>query len=347
MKILWGIRTQLFHILFLLGFLIIVMANSPLTTHSQVVAVDSFGITVSDMDRSLDFYTGVLGFVKVSEVELKGPEYEKLFGVPGLRVRIAKLRMRDEYVDLIEFIGSSNGRPVPIDSKSNDLWFQHIAMIVSDMDRGYEKLQENNVRLISTGPQILPESNEAAGGIRAIKFLDPDGHPLELLWFPPDKGDPRWQADSDNLFLGIDHTAIGISDTKASTDFYAGLLGLAVAWNAFFSGQEQNRMDGLSGATVNITGLAPVQKIPGMEFLEYKTPRGGRPAPPDSSANDLWHWQTRMVVDDLEPLSSMLKKDEVSFISPEVVVLPDDQIGFKKGVMVLDPDGHPVLLIEK
>ena len=128
---------------------------------------------------------------------------------------------------MIEFIAPSYGEPVPIDSKSNDLWFQHIAIIVSDMDRAYEILREHNVRQISTGPQTIPESNKEAAGIRALKFLDPDGHPLELLWFPPDKGDPRWHKKTDKLFLGIDHTAIGVSDSEDSIKFYKDLLGIS------------------------------------------------------------------------------------------------------------------------
>ncbi len=340
-------RLPLIHILFLLGFFLALRIYEPLSAWSQVVGVDSVGITVSDMERSVDFYTEVLGFTKVSDVELQGPEYEKLFGVFGLRVRIVKLRLGEEFVDLIEFIAPSYGEPVPIDSKSNDLWFQHIAIIVSDMDGAYEILREHNVRQISTGPQTIPESNKEAAGIRALKFLDPDGHPLELLWFPPDKGDPRWHKKTDKLFLGIDHTAIGVSDSEDSIKFYKDLLGIKVAGGGINKGTEQEHLDGLFGATVRITGLRAADQIPGIEFLEYKTPPGGRPMPINTNTNDLWHWQTRLIVDDLESVTASLGKEKVSFVSSEVVDLPDDKIGFKKGIMILDPDRHAVVLIEK
>ena len=52
-----------------------------------VQAVDAVGMTVADMDRSLEFYTKVLNFEPVSDTEVWGPEYEQLQGIFGLRMR--------------------------------------------------------------------------------------------------------------------------------------------------------------------------------------------------------------------------------------------------------------------
>src|SRR5712672_1879298 len=105
-----------------------------------VTAVDSIGITVSDLDRSVDFYTNVLSFQKVSEFETDGDQVEHLEGVFGLRLRRARLRLGDEFLELTEFL-TPKGRPVPLDSRSNDRWFQHVALIVNDMDRAYKWLR--------------------------------------------------------------------------------------------------------------------------------------------------------------------------------------------------------------
>ena len=75
----------------------------------------------------------------------------------------------------------------------------------------------------------IPTSNKAAAGIRAFYFKDPDGHNLEVIYFPPEKGDPRWQNANGKLFLGIDHTAIVVEDTTRSLKFYRDLLGLKLA----------------------------------------------------------------------------------------------------------------------
>jgi catechol 2,3-dioxygenase-like lactoylglutathione lyase family enzyme len=112
--------------------------------------VDSIGITVGEMERALAFYTGVL-FEVVSETEVQGDAYEHLFGVFGVRARIVRLRLGDEEIELIDYL-APQGRPVPVDSRSNDEWFQHVAIIVSDMDAAYAQLREHNVQHASTGP---------------------------------------------------------------------------------------------------------------------------------------------------------------------------------------------------
>ena len=99
-------------------------------------AVDTVNMTVSDVDRATDFYSRVLQFQKVSDVEVAGEPYERLQGVFGLRMRIVRMRLGDENVELTEYL-APKGRPVPVESRSNDQSFQHIAIIVSDMDKAY------------------------------------------------------------------------------------------------------------------------------------------------------------------------------------------------------------------
>ena len=86
---------------------------------------------------------------------------------------------------------------------------------------------------------------------------------------------------------------------------------------------------------------------PGIEFLEYLTPRDGRPRPADVRANDIVHWQTMIQMDEVDLMAKKLHHAHVRFVSPGVVTMPKDQAGFSKGVVVSDPDGHDVLLIEK
>ncbi|MGH7233501.1 MAG: VOC family protein, partial [Nitrospiraceae bacterium] len=156
------------------------------------VAVASVGMTVSDMDRSIDFYSKVLTFEKISDAEVWGNEYEQLQGVFGLRMRVVRMRLGKEFIELTEYL-APQGRPIPVDSRSHDRWFQHVAIIVSDMDGAYQWLRRFKVQHASSGPQRLPDWNPNAGGIQAFYFKDPDGHSLEILQFPPGKGDPKWQ----------------------------------------------------------------------------------------------------------------------------------------------------------
>src|SRR5262249_42650798 len=93
-----------------------------------VRAVDAVGMTVADMDRSVAFYGQVLGFEKISDVELWGGDVERLQGVFGIRVRVVRMRLGGEQIELTEYL-TPRGRPVPADSRSNDRWFQHVAII--------------------------------------------------------------------------------------------------------------------------------------------------------------------------------------------------------------------------
>src|SRR4029079_2011028 len=152
--------------------------------------IDSVGLTVSDLDRSVHFYVDVLGFTRAAEWEEQGADYEHVYGVFGAHVRVARLALGAEAIELRQFL-APQGRPVPTDSRSNDRWFQHVAIIVSDMDRAYAVLRAHRVAHASTAPQTLPDWNKDAGGIAAFYFRDPDQHNLEVLHFPPGKGDAR------------------------------------------------------------------------------------------------------------------------------------------------------------
>src|ERR1043165_6263842 len=308
------------------------------------VSVDGVGVTVSDMDRAVAFYSE-LAFQKVSDVEVVGDAYEHLEGVFGARMRIVQMQLGGEHIDLIQFLAPP-GRPIPADSRSNDLWFQHIAIVVRDMEAAFAKLRELKVQFVSTAPQTLPPSIPAAAGIKAFYFRDPDQHNLELIYFPPGKGDPRWQNKTDKLFLGIDHTAIGISNTDASLRFYRDLLGLRKAGESENCGTEQEHLNQVFGAHLHITGLRNASGL-GLEFLEYLAPRDGRPRAADVHATDIVHWQTIIPTSELDTLASRLRDAHVSFVSSGVTAVPKDAIGFSRGVLVSDPDGHDVLIIQK
>ena len=311
---------------------------------SPQVALESVGMTVSDMDRSVAFYSA-LTFQKVSDIEVLGEQYEHLEGVFGARMRIVRMRLGNEFVDLTEYL-APRGRPIPVDSRSNDLWFQHIAIVVRDMDQAFEKLRTLKVQFVSTGPQTLPPSIKAAAGIKAFYFRDPDQHNLEIIYFPPGKGDPRWHEKTDKLFLGIDHTAIGIANTEASLHFYRDLLGFREAGESENFGTEQEHLNQVFGAHLQITGMRAASG-PGIEFLEYLTPRDGRARPADVHANDIVHWQTMITTDDVDLMAKKLRDAHVHFVSSGVVSMPKDKAGFSKGALVSDPDGHDVLLIQR
>lgn len=317
----------------------IALAGQP-ATQPVAESISRIGTTVGDLDRSVAWYRDVLGFTKLDETELAGSELETLTGVFGAKCRVARLKLGDEELELTEFL-APRGRNIRRDSRSNDRWFQHVAIIVSDIDRAYATLRRHKVRHVSPGPQTLPEWNPNAGGIRAFYFNDPDGHVLEILQFPAGKGDPKWHAMAKSRpadqtpFLGIDHTAIVVGDTERSLRFYEQTLGMKVVGASENHGIEQERLNSVFGARLRITTLSAAAG-PKVELLEYLSPRGGRRYPADSRPNDLWHWHTSIQTRRINEADRLLRSSGSAVLSAPV-----------NGAFISrDPDGHAVKLVE-
>ncbi len=297
-------------------------------------SVESVSIPVSNLEDSIAFFRDVLTCTLESRSEVAGSSAEHLTGVFGCRILTARLCLGSERIELRQFL-APEGRPIPIESRSNDLWFQHIAIVVSDMDKAYAHLRSRRVRHASSGPQTLPVSIPAAAGIRAFYFKDPDGHVLEIIQFPPGKGDARWQDQGQSLFLGIDHTAITVADTDRSITFYRDVLGMRVVGESENFGDEQEHLNNVFGARLRITALQATAG-PRIELLEYLAPGTGRPYPADTGTNDLWCWQTNLVTGDLGAIDASLRSQHAQWISPGVVDLEHGG----GGVTARDPDRH-------
>ena len=322
-----------------------VVAAAQSNTTPLVSGVDAIDVTVSDMDHAVAFYSDVLGFTEVSDIEVAGPNYEQLEGVFGVRMRVVRMRLGDEFIVLTEYL-APRGRPIPPGTRSNDQSFQHIAIIVADMDEAYRWLRQHKVEHASSGPQTLPAWNKNAGGIAAFYFKDPDGHPLEILHFPSDKGAPKWHRSTNQLFLGIDHTAIVVADTDASVRFYRDLLGMQIVGESENYGTEQEHLNNVFGARLRITALRGTSG-PGIELLEYLAPRDGRPFPSDEHPNDLIHRQTVLVTASADKAAQKLFFSKVNFVSSGVIANQTGELGFKSALIVRDPDGHAVEIEQK
>ena len=335
--------------IFLATFLFIFNVASNVFSQ-KITAVTGVSITVEDLEAEVAFFTEILNFKKTGESRLQGRAVADLFGLTdtAVAIDIATLQLGAEQIRLLDFDGVES-RPVPRFTRSNDLWFQHLAIVVSDMDAAYRKLLEQGVTHVSTAPQTLPDYLPKAAGIKAFYFRDPEGHNLELIWFPPGKGDPRWQHSSsanqkpsnqtpETRFMGIDNTAIAVSNTARSMAFYRDGLGLVHGGHSENYGTEQEHLNQIFGARLDINGLHADTGF-GVEFLRYIAPPGGRPYPSGSSPADLWHYQTELLTDDLPGLIRKLETGGFVKISTAVV-----EIDGRKLFLLRDPDGHAVLL---
>jgi catechol 2,3-dioxygenase-like lactoylglutathione lyase family enzyme len=291
---------------------LLLAASMPCRRRFKAERIVRISRMVSDLDRAEAFYRDALGFRAVGRGRVDATTLAVLGG-GGAGAEEVVMRLGAQDIGLVRLTGPC--RRYPPDSRSNDLWFQHLAIVVTDMDAAYAQLSlHSGWRPISEGgPQLLPPSN---GALRAFKFRDPDGHPLELLWFPSGQGRAVWHAGETSApFLGIDHSALAVASTPRSLRFYRA-LGFRVSDRSFNRGPAQARLDGLAGARVRVTGLRPASTAgPGLELLGYHPP--GRSAPMSCPSDMRTDWVTLTV-------SSM------PGASPRAV---------------RDPDGHRLVLV--
>lgn len=313
----------------------------------QVQRIHAIVLTVTDSDRAKNFYTQALGFNLVSDITVSGQDRSEMEGTDSVKVRIVTLQLGNELIELRQYLNIEQ-KPILENVRANDLAFQHLAIVVSDMERAYHHVQSFSIEPISTAPQTIPPENKAAAGIRSFKFKDSDRHNLELIWYPPDKGKDRWHQQTENLFLGIDHSAITISNTEQSLRFYRDFLGMQVDGGSLNEGETQARLDGLPEAKVKITALRPVCGGMGIELLDYLVPNNGRSTPPKKGLNrEIINMQFEFVVDDIERAVELEENHQTEFDSPQIVQWADNSFSYRKACSFQDPDGHTMLMISE
>jgi catechol 2,3-dioxygenase-like lactoylglutathione lyase family enzyme len=304
-----------------------------------MAAIDRITLIVSDLDRTEQDYVQTLGAGVERRDDIE-PSMTRVLRIPHARGRRSLLRLGRERIELLEFTDIM-GRPYPPDSTSTDLWFQHLAIIVDDMTCAYQQVMANRrFRPISRqGPVRLPDSS---GGVTAFKFRDHDGHPLELLAFPAGRVPGEWLTENGaGPFLGVDHTAIAISDTATSARFFGSVFGFSVGTRAENRGPEQDALDNVNDVRVTVTHVAPDLPAPRLELLHYHV--GTRRAiPTDTASNDITATHCVVRVASLDATAAALAPHGTLMVEDDVMVLR----GGVRAVLISGPDGHRFLVEE-
>jgi catechol 2,3-dioxygenase-like lactoylglutathione lyase family enzyme len=242
--------------------------------------------TVTNLRRAAAFYENALGFMaspassdepasRSSHTKTPRPRQREREGEgfqPGMghasrssQADSTKITLHRGAQTLVLISGGS-----PENVCANHQSFQHIALPVTNIAAAFTHLQKFAPRMITQGgPVLLPP---ASGGAMAIKFYDPDGHPVEFLQFP------------DHRPGGVDHSAIVVADAERSIAFYRDTLGLRLAARQTNTGPEQDRLDGLIRTNVDVIALTPGCAPPHVELLAYRSvklrPNNAAPASP-------------------------------------------------------------------
>lgn len=216
---------------------------------AQAIALKRIARNVTDLSQAEKFYTKALGFEPAGAIR-QDPELAALLQLQKLH--ILRLRSGDREIELSQCFPAGALYPR---AGANLVHFQHIALLTPDIQAAYTKALAGSATPISTnGPIRLPP---ASGGVTAVKFRDPDGHPLEFIQNPAH---------------GYDHSAISVLDVARSANFYAG-IGVILDSGQRNHGPEQDALDGLTNADLSVVTLRPSQPSPHVELLCYQNPK--------------------------------------------------------------------------
>jgi catechol 2,3-dioxygenase-like lactoylglutathione lyase family enzyme len=279
----------------------------------RVHKLSGFGLTTQHVERLVRFFVLAFDCHEIARERRSESGFEQLMGVPGGATSVT-LQLGVASIEILEF--DCPGNPYVPHLSPFDNEFQHFAIVVEDMEAAFSRLLSvaGWSSISSAGPETLPPSS---GSVKAFKFRDPDGHPLELLGFPRGAVPERWRAHRKGwLFSGIDHSAVSCSNAATSIDFYQ-RMGLRIAARSFNHGIEQERLDGIPNPQLDVIALTPAAATPHVELLCYRNCPTRRP--------------------------SSIRSNDVA--ATRLIFLRDDSpLPVATEELIFDPDGHHLLV---
>ncbi len=141
----------------------------------MIVSLHHASFTVENLERSVAFYTDIMG-LKLEGIWERDPGYaEGVTGISGARIKLAYFTLPNASFELVEYLGS---RGTKIDTATNNIGSAHVCLVVDDFDAFLDRLKERGV-LFPGVVCTIPEGSNKGKKIAYVE--DPDGNTLELV----------------------------------------------------------------------------------------------------------------------------------------------------------------------
>jgi catechol 2,3-dioxygenase-like lactoylglutathione lyase family enzyme len=150
----------------------------------RILAADHTGITVSNLERSLDFWRDVLGFELSHRAHQTGELAAEITGVPGAEILIAVVKAPGHKIELLEYRAPADRKHLR--ARPCDVGSLHVALTVDDLDAVLETIFASGWKAAGEPQTLIVGPNT---GKRVIYVRDPDGTTIELMQPPPPKTD--------------------------------------------------------------------------------------------------------------------------------------------------------------
>jgi catechol 2,3-dioxygenase-like lactoylglutathione lyase family enzyme len=144
------------------------------------LSVGHVGITVSDLDRSVRFYRDVLGFEVTKPVQVSGPFFENVTGVPGCVIDVVFARGLGHIIELLCYRQPKDRKASTL--RSCDPGFWHLCLKVRDIEQVVRAIRAAGFEALS---EVQTAEDPPVKGLRVVYARDPDGVGLELIEEPP------------------------------------------------------------------------------------------------------------------------------------------------------------------
>jgi catechol 2,3-dioxygenase-like lactoylglutathione lyase family enzyme len=268
----------------------------------MIVGLFHFGATVSNLEKTLEFFGSKLGITNIKSQLSDQPYLAKVTGLPDAKLKIGFLRIEgDDFpLEVIEYI-----TPKGVDAGSGFgiSGTIHYAFLVNNLYELFAHLKEEEISFLA--PPYLIQDGLWEGWLSAF-LHDPDGRLIELVQ-PPE------MTQGEGRLVRIHHIGITCSDLQPIKALLGDKLGLAFQKEMTFeSGYLRHVVDlpdyGLDAAYLKVPGTQAY-----IELWKFHTPAG---PPARAIHNNVGSGHLCFLVDDMQSDYEMLKQAGVDFVGP-------------------------------